>query len=61
MSKGSQRRPQQVSEQVMTDNYARIQASAGYCIHGKKMTEPCKFCKPPVEDNPYRKHWDAAS
>jgi len=52
---------QKVDQEKYGENYDRIFRKTGYCIHGKKMTEPCKFCNPPQEDNPYRKHWDAAS
>jgi hypothetical protein len=55
--KGSKRRPAQVSDERLTENWSGIAASAGYCIHGKRLDDSCKFCNPPKDPNPYRKYW----
>jgi len=52
---------QKVDQEKYAANFDKIFRKTGYCIHGKKITETCHFCKPPVDDNPYRKYWDAAS
>lgn len=66
MSKGSQRRPLQVSDIEFAERWDAIFGDTGkvkvvskdrHCRHGVSKNVECIYCNPPKEPNPYAKYF----